>query len=127
MRNSAITSRQKTTSRYSNLLIFQSSGTSIRARKKDPKKRKSGVAIDDAMRAIEKENKRLKDILGRTYEYCLSMFAEQEGQRGLGDMKLPGCSGHVFLSRHSKEISEGTDLHIAAPMICQFRISRYSL
>ncbi len=23
-----------------------------------------------------------KDILGRTYEYCLSMFAEQEGKRG---------------------------------------------
>lgn len=77
-----------------------------------------GVVIDNAMRAIEKENKRLKDILpknfarpeldkgrlgnvvdlfsnikmiehgsekdilGRTYEYCLSMFAEQEGKRG---------------------------------------------
>ena len=74
-----------------------------------------GTVIDNAMRAIEKENKRLKDILpknfarpeldkrrlgdvvdlftniqmiehgsekdilGRTYEYCLSMFAEQEG------------------------------------------------
>ena len=73
-----------------------------------------GTIIDDAMRAIEKDNKRLKDILpknfarpeldkrrlgdvvdlftniqmvehgsekdilGRTYEYCLSMFAEQE-------------------------------------------------
>lgn len=73
-----------------------------------------GQVIDDAMRAIEKENVRLKDILpknfarpeldkrrlgevvdlftnikmiehgsekdilGRTYEYCLSMFAEQE-------------------------------------------------
>lgn len=23
-----------------------------------------------------------KDILGRTYEYCLSMFAEQEGNAG---------------------------------------------
>ena len=75
-----------------------------------------GTVIDDAMRAIEKENKRLKDILpknfarpeldkrrlgdvvdlftnikmvdagssrdilGRTYEYCLSKFAEQEGK-----------------------------------------------
>ncbi|WP_245619302.1 type I restriction-modification system subunit M N-terminal domain-containing protein [Methanogenium cariaci] len=75
-----------------------------------------GMAIDEAMRAIEKENKRLKDILpktfarpeldkrrlgevvdlftnmmmadhggdrkdilGRTYEYCLAKFAEQEG------------------------------------------------
>ncbi|GKH45622.1 hypothetical protein CE91St45_01840 [Oscillospiraceae bacterium] len=75
-----------------------------------------GTVIDDAMRSIEKENKRLKDILpknfarpeldkrrlgevvdlftniqmiehgnskdilGRTYEYCLSKFAEQEGR-----------------------------------------------
>ncbi|MCI5887858.1 MAG: type I restriction-modification system subunit M N-terminal domain-containing protein, partial [Oscillospiraceae bacterium] len=75
-----------------------------------------GTAIDEAMRAIEKDNKRLKDILpknfarpeldkrrlgevvdlftnirmiehgdekdilGRTYEYCLSKFAEQEGK-----------------------------------------------
>ncbi|MDU9377090.1 hypothetical protein McpSp1_17360 [Methanocorpusculaceae archaeon Sp1] len=75
-----------------------------------------GVVIDDAMRAIERENKRLKDvlpknfarpeldkrrlgdvvdlftnismadhgkskdILGRTYEYCLKNFAEQEGK-----------------------------------------------
>lgn len=83
-----------------------------------------GTIIDDAMRAIEKENKRLKDILpknfarpeldktrlgdvvdlftnikmvehsdekdvlGRTYEYCLSMFAEQEGKRG-GEFYTP--------------------------------------
>lgn len=75
-----------------------------------------GVVIDAAMRAIERENKRLKDvlpknfarpeldkrrlgevvdlftnismaehgaskdILGRTYEYCLKNFAEQEGK-----------------------------------------------
>ena len=25
---------------------------------------------------------KISDILGRTYEYCLSMFAEQEGKRG---------------------------------------------
>lgn len=85
-----------------------------------------GAVIDDAMRAIEKENKRLKDILpknftrpeldkrrlgdvvdlftniqmiehgsekdilGRTYEYCLSMFAEQEGKRG-GEFFTPSC------------------------------------
>ena len=75
-----------------------------------------GEVIDTAMRSIEQENKRLKDILpknfarpeldkrrlgevvglftniqmiehgnskgilGRTYEYCLSKFAEQEGK-----------------------------------------------
>ena len=31
-----------------------------------------------------------KDILGRTYEYCLSMFAEQEGKRG-GEFFTPSC------------------------------------
>ena len=85
-----------------------------------------GTVIDTAMRSIEKENKRLKDILpknfarpeldkrrlgdvvdlftnvqmiehgdekdilGRTYEYCLSMFAEQEGKRG-GEFFTPSC------------------------------------
>lgn len=85
-----------------------------------------GTVIDDAMRAIEKENKRLKDvlpknyardeldkrrlgnvvdvftniqmiehgtdkdILGRTYEYCLSKFAEQEGKRA-GEFFTPSC------------------------------------
>ena len=85
-----------------------------------------GTVIDDAMRAIEKENKRLKDvlpknyardeldkrrlgnvvdvftniqmiehgtdkdILGRTYEYFLSKFAEQEGKRA-GEFFTPSC------------------------------------
>lgn len=85
-----------------------------------------GVVIDNAMRSIEKENKRLKgilpknfarqeldkrrlgevvdlfsniqmidhgnskDILGRTYEYCLSRFAEQEGKLA-GEFYTPNC------------------------------------
>lgn len=85
-----------------------------------------GVAIDNAMRAIEKENRRLKgilpknfarpeldkrrlgevvdlftnirmhehggekDILGRTYEYCLSKFAEAEGKLA-GEFYTPAC------------------------------------
>lgn len=85
-----------------------------------------GMAIDEAMRAIEKDNKRLKDILpknfarpeldkrrlgevvdlftnirmiehgdekdilGRTYEYCLSKFAEQEGKLA-GEFYTPSC------------------------------------
>ena len=85
-----------------------------------------GTVIDDAMRAIEQENKRLKDILpknfarqeldkrrlgdvvdlftniqmvehgdskdilGRTYEYCLSKFAEQEGKLA-GEFYTPAC------------------------------------
>ncbi|MDI9388347.1 MAG: class I SAM-dependent DNA methyltransferase [Synergistota bacterium] len=85
-----------------------------------------GIVIDDAMRAIEKENSRLKDvlpknyaraeldkrrlgtvvdlftnikmiehgadkdILGRTYEYCLAKFAEKEGKRA-GEFYTPSC------------------------------------
>jgi type I restriction enzyme M protein len=85
-----------------------------------------GTVIDNAMRAIEKTNKRLKDILpknyarddldkrrlgnvvdlftniqmathgtdkdilGRTYEYCLAKFAEQEGKRA-GEFYTPSC------------------------------------
>jgi type I restriction enzyme M protein len=89
-------------------------------------KEEIGTIIDDAMRSIEKENKRLKDILpktysrseldkrrlgdvvdlftnikmiehgsdkdilGRTYEYCLSKFAELEGKRA-GEFFTPSC------------------------------------
>ncbi|MDD4135240.1 MAG: class I SAM-dependent DNA methyltransferase [Eubacteriales bacterium] len=85
-----------------------------------------GILIDQAMRSIENENKRLKgilpknfarqeldkrrlgnvvdlftniqmhahgdskDILGRTYEYCLAMFAEQEGKKA-GEFYTPAC------------------------------------
>ena len=85
-----------------------------------------GTVIDEAMRSIERENKRLKDILpknfarpeldkrrlgdvvdlftnikmiehgsekdilGRTYEYCLSKFAEQEGKLA-GEFYTPSC------------------------------------
>ena len=83
-----------------------------------------GSVIDDAMRAIESENKTLKnvlpknyaspdldkrvlgdvvdlftnmdmsdtgndkDLLGRTYEYCIMKFAEKEGQKG-GEFYTP--------------------------------------
>lgn len=85
-----------------------------------------GTVIDDAMIAIEKENKKLKgilpknfarpeldkrrlgevvdlftniqmandadekDLLGRTYEYCLRNFAEQEGKNA-GQFYTPSC------------------------------------
>lgn len=85
-----------------------------------------GTVIDNAMREIEKYNKRLKDILpknfarpeldkrrlgdivdlftnikmvdenkekdilGRTYEYCLQKFAEQEGKLA-GEFYTPAC------------------------------------
>jgi type I restriction enzyme M protein len=89
-------------------------------------KEEIGTVIDDAMRVIEKENKKLKDILpknyargeldkrrlgnvvdlftniqmidhgtdkdilGRTYEYCLGRFAEREGKRA-GEFYTPSC------------------------------------
>lgn len=92
-----------------------------------------GTVIDDAMRSIEKENKRLKDILpknfarpeldkrrlgevvdlftnvqmiehgnekdilGRTYEYCLSKFAEQEGKLA-GEFYTPSCVVRTLVS-----------------------------
>ena len=86
-----------------------------------------GKVLDDAMRAIEDENKSLKnvlpkvyanpdldkkvlgevvdlftnnihmddtedsrDLLGRTYEYCIAQFAEREG-RGGGEFYTPAC------------------------------------
>ncbi len=85
-----------------------------------------GMAIDNAMQEIERENPKLKgilpqgfarpeldkrrlgevvdiftniamvdhsnsrDILGRTYEYCLSKFAEQEGKLA-GEFYTPSC------------------------------------
>lgn len=108
------------------LIFFVPAGarwSDVSAKAHDPE---IGQVIDDAMRAIEKENARLKDILsknfarpeldkrrlgevvdlftnikmiehgsekdilGRTYEYCLSMFAEQEGKRG-GEFFTPAC------------------------------------
>lgn len=88
-------------------------------------KEDNGITIDNAMRAIEKENNSLKDvlpkifasknldktklgevidiftnidmvdkddkdILGRTYEYCLSKFAEAEGKNA-GQFYTPSC------------------------------------
>ena len=95
-----------------------------------------GAVIDEAMRSIEKENKRLKDILpknfarpeldkrrlgevvdlftniqmvehgdskdilGRTYEYCLSKFAEQEGKLA-GEFYTPACVANLPSRRAS--------------------------
>lgn len=84
-----------------------------------------GKVVDEAIMAIESQNKQLKgvlpknyarpemdkrrlgevvilfsnlklhageeqDMLGRAYEYCLSMFAEAEGKRG-GEFYTPAC------------------------------------
>ena len=84
-----------------------------------------GKVVDEAMTAIENQNKQLKgvlpknyarpelekrrlgevinlfanlklhgreeqDLLGRVYEYCLSMFSEAEGKRG-GEFYTPAC------------------------------------
>ena len=115
-----------------------------------------GVVIDDAMRAIEKENKRLKDILpknfarpelykrrlgdvvdlftnvqmiehgdekdilGRTYEYCLSMFAEQEGKRG-GEFFTPSCVVRTLVE--VLQPFKGRVYDIKTPTLIQFNYS----
>lgn len=92
-----------------------------------------GMAIDDAMRAIEADNKKLKnvlpknyanpdldkrvlgdvvdlftnmdmsetesnrDILGRTYEYCIAKFAEKEGKGG-GEFYTPSSIVNTLVS-----------------------------
>ena len=96
-------------------------------------KEDNGTTIDNAMRAIEDENKNLKDILpktfsskdidkiklgavidiftnvqmaehgdqkdilGRTYEYCLGKFAENEGKKA-GEFYTPTCIVKTLVS-----------------------------
>ena len=115
-----------------------------------------GTAIDDAMRAIEKENKRLKDILpknfarpeldkrrlgdvvdlftnirmiehgnekdilGRTYEYCLSKFAEQEGKLA-GEFYTPSCVVRTLVE--VLQPYHGRVYDIKAPRLIQFNFS----
>ena len=92
-----------------------------------------GTVIDDAMRAIEADNKKLKnvlpknyaspdlekrvlgdvvdlftnmdmgetegnrDVLGRTYEYCIAQFAEKEGKGG-GEFYTPSSIVNTLVS-----------------------------
>ena len=115
-----------------------------------------GTAIDDAMRAIEKDNKRLKDvlpknfarpeldkrrlgevvdlftniqmiehgdekdILGRTYEYCLSKFAEQEGKLA-GEFYTPSCVVRTLVE--VLQPYHGRVYDIKTPRLIQFNYS----
>ena len=112
-----------------------------------------GAVIDEAMRAIEKENRRLKgilpktygrteldkrrlgnvvdlftniqmiehgsdkDILGRTYEYCLAKFAEQEGKRA-GEFYTPSCVVQTLVE--VLQPFEGRVYEIIMPKLIQF-------
>ena len=51
-------------------------------------KRRLGEVVDIFTNMPLVDNKNKKDILGRTYEYCLAMFAEQEGRRA-GEFYTP--------------------------------------
>ena len=53
-------------------------------------KRRLGDVVDLFTNVQMIEHGSEKDILGRTYEYCLSMFAEQEGKRG-GEFFTSSC------------------------------------
>ena len=51
-------------------------------------KRRLGEVVDLFTNMPLVDNRNKKDIIGRTYEYCLSMFAEQEGKRA-GEFYTP--------------------------------------
>lgn len=51
-------------------------------------KRRLGEVVDIFTNMPLVDNSDKKDVIGRTYEYCLSMFAEQEGKRA-GEFYTP--------------------------------------
>src|SRR5699024_6284231 len=51
-------------------------------------KRRLGEVVDIFTNITMVDYKNKKDILGKTYEYCLAMFAEQEGRRA-GEFYTP--------------------------------------
>ena len=53
-------------------------------------KRRLGDVVDLFTNIRMREHGDTRDILGRTYEYCLTMFAEQEGKKG-GEFFTPAC------------------------------------
>ena len=53
-------------------------------------KRRLGDVVDLFTNIRMKDRGDTRDILGRTYEYCLAMFAEQEGKKG-GEFFTPAC------------------------------------
>lgn len=53
-------------------------------------KRRLGDVVDLFTNIRMKEHGDTRDILGRTYEYCLAKFAEQEGKKG-GEFFTPAC------------------------------------
>lgn len=53
-------------------------------------KRRLGDVVDLFTNIKMKERGDTRDILGRTYEYCLAQFAEQEGKKG-GEFFTPAC------------------------------------
>ena len=53
-------------------------------------KRRLGDVVDLFTNISMAEHGDTKDVLGRTYEYCLSKFAEQEGKLA-GEFYTPAC------------------------------------
>lgn len=53
-------------------------------------KRRLGDVVDLFTNIKMKDHGDTRDILGCTYEYCLAMFAEQEGKKG-GEFFTPAC------------------------------------
>ena len=71
-------------------------------------KRRLGDVVDLFTNIQMKEHGDTKDILGRTYEYCLSKFAEAEGKLA-GELNLPESSiRQLVLSVHWSKCSSPT-------------------
>ena len=60
-------------------------------------KKKLGAVIDIFTNVQMSDKGDKKDILGRTYEYCLSMFAETEGKKA-GEFYTPACVVKTLVS-----------------------------
>ena len=60
-------------------------------------KKKLGAVIDIFTNVQMSVKGDKKDILGRTYEYCLSMFAEAEGKKA-GEFYTPACVVKTLVS-----------------------------
>ncbi len=72
-------------------------------------KRRLGEVVDLFTNIQMIEHGNSKDILGRTYEYCLSKFAEQEGKLA-GEFYTPSCVVRTFTNIQMIEHGNSKDI-----------------
>lgn len=79
-------------------------------------KRRLGDVVDLFTNIQMKEHGDTKDILGRTYEYCLSKFAEAEGKLA-GEFYTPACIA-VRWSRCCNPLAVACTTHAVGRAVC---------